>query len=71
VKQIPNNVTELMFFPCPFCGSEPNVFEVDAEDGKAYVVSCKMMGCFLSKNSRPDYSLNHLLQEWNTRAKPE
>jgi transcription elongation factor Elf1 len=66
VKLIPNNITELMFFPCPFCGEEPNVFEVEAEDGKAYVVECKQMGCMFGK-SRPDYSLSHLNKVWNER----
>jgi len=69
IGQIPNSVTELIFFPCPFCGSEPNVFEVQAENGKAYVVECKQMGCMFGR-SRPDYSLSHLTNEWNTRIAP-
>lgn len=69
MEQIPNNKTELMFLPCPFCGEEPNVFGVTLENGRAFFVECKTMGCMFGR-SRPDYSYYHLMQEWNTRTMP-
>ena len=57
--------------PCPFCGEQPNCFQVRDDryvPGEMnWVVECKDMGCIF-KRSTPNRSIEALIEHWNKRA---
>jgi hypothetical protein len=66
------SVLRELFLPCPFCGEEPNVFQVpETRYGPkvpfGWIVECKNMGCIYHPGS-PDQSLKHLMEWWNKRV---
>lgn len=57
--------------PCPFCGEQPNCFQVPdpryGEAARGWVIECRQMGCIFRRTS-PNQSIDALIQQWNTRA---
>lgn len=70
------DITKALLKPCPFCGHEPNMFQVPesryGETAKwGWFVQCKNMGCYAYKEAEKDMgdqSFLHAVEDWNKRA---
>lgn len=70
------DITRALLKPCPFCGSEPNMFQVPenryGETAKwGWFVQCSNMGCYAYKSEQPnmgDQSFMHAVEDWNKRV---
>jgi len=70
-RALRRHVEENELKPCPFCGEQPNCFQVRddryVEGEMNWVVECKDMGCIFRRSS-PDRSLERLIAGWNKRT---
>lgn len=70
-KVIRRHIEDNELQPCPFCGEQPNCFQVPdpryGEAAQSWVIECKQMGCIFKRTS-PNQSLDALIRQWNTRA---
>jgi len=68
--RLPIAATEILFRPCPFCGSIPDVFQVpEKRYGEnapwSWNIECPNMGCLFTRPETGDQSLQHLAERWN------
>ena len=70
MKTLDWRVAAERFIACPFCGEQPNVFQVPHPrfSFPGWVVECKTMGC-LFERSASDQSLGNLAEDWNKRSR--
>ena len=62
-------VAEIIAKPCPFCGEQPNIFQIPSKLHKnkpVWIIECKDMGCVLYRTNAQGY-LKVLIAKWNER----
>lgn len=76
MNNVHSDIKRELLESCPFCGFEPNMFQVPesryGENAKwGWFIQCSNMGCYAYKTETSnigDQSFKHCLEEWNKRV---